>query len=145
MEFPPPPMAPVSFGEYEIDELIGKLVDADENLPFAAAARLVCEHRSWLENPSFYRFLQSGEAQGDRWVGISWPDIVEALKSDQIEGSKQDLFILKLGASMTMYYPIYFRTDHVNLSDRGGVAVMRAIGYLLGPGEDVDEYCPPFS
>ncbi|RVU18260.1 hypothetical protein EOT10_32295 [Streptomyces antnestii] len=103
-----------------------------------AAVRLVAEHRTWLNDPEFYRFVATGEMAGQRWVGIDWPAIVKELKAGTIEGGEPDLLILKVGASMASYYPLSLRDDLRDQSPEAAVALMRSIGYLAGLNEDVD-------
>lgn len=136
-------MERLSFGEYEMGELVAKLVDCEENWPYEAAARLVCEHGKWLRKPEFYRFITTGGSGHERWAGIDWPLIVAELEAGTINGSDPDLFVLKMGASMAAYFPISLRDDLRNQSEQASVAMMRAVGYLAGLGPDVDDFCPP--
>ncbi|MGW4563631.1 hypothetical protein ACWEN3_14860 [Streptomyces sp. NPDC004561] len=143
MENSRPPYERLSYGACDVDELIDKLLDVGDNWPFVAASHLICEHREWLHKPDFYRFLITGEKAGRRWVGIYWPDIHSELKAGTVEGSHEDLFILKVGASITLDHPIRLATDPGNLSDRALLAVMRAIAFMQGMEEDVvDDCCP---
>jgi hypothetical protein len=122
----------VRFGEYGMDELAELLLDVEFNWPFWGAAHLVCEEGTWLSKPDFYRFLLTGEVNGRQWVGIDWAAVVRELDAETIEGSQEELFILKLGASMTRNRSVRFMTELGNLSDKALFAVMRSIAYMQG-------------
>lgn len=139
----------ISYGDVEVDELARRLIVGVGNWAFEAANRLIAEDRTWLEVPEFYRFLYLGAQGGEEVAYVDWKELARALEAGEIQGREgdredreADLYVLRMGTSITGWSDVYLYLAVENQSLRTITAMMRAIAAASGELEDLDKICP---
>ena len=130
------------FDERLAGELSARLIsDAGGDWELEAAARLVVEHGFWLGREDFGRFVMRSNDDEPDWVGIDWSSLADALNSDSVSGSHEELLVLKVATSICHRsdLPVW---EIYNVKPVAMRAIMRALAHAAGYSSEVDEWCP---
>ena len=110
------------------DDLVDLLMKGTSGLYiWEAAVRLLARHGYWLRDPGFLRFVELNDEH--LYASIDMTEAVAALDRGELHGDEEATNILRIAASLTIFYQVSFRDVCERISMENIKHVAEAIMY----------------